>query len=78
MDCDSCPMPAREASLDADNRFAWHVYGRVVTRLSADLGIGGEVFRALTAGLEPDDVIDLAERLRLMYDVLSPPPKAET
>jgi hypothetical protein len=62
------------ASLDLDNADAWSVYGQLCSRFAVDFHLAPELMRHLTEGRAADDVIDLVERLAVVYDVLSPPP----
>ena len=71
-DCQTCPVPAAFAWLDADNVEAWRIYGQCCTRFAVDLGLVPVHFQALIAGMGPDAVDDLMQRLAVIHDVLSP------
>jgi hypothetical protein len=65
------------ASLDADNADAWAVYGQLCSRFAVDFNLAPALLRHLTEGRAADDVLDLVDRLAVMYDVLSPPPQRQ-
>jgi hypothetical protein len=65
------------ASLDADNADAWSVYGQLCSRFAVDFHLAPALLRHLTEGRAVDDVLDLVDRLAVMYDVLSPPPQRQ-
>lgn len=73
-DCETCEVADALASLDADNADAWRVYGQCLSRFAVDLGLVPVQFKALVSGRSDADVVDLMERLAVIYDVLSPPP----
>jgi hypothetical protein len=64
-----------DATLDAENRDAWRIYGQLCSRFAVDFGVAPDLLRALVDGWSPDDVVELMERLTVMYDVLSPAPQ---
>lgn len=74
-DCETCPVADALADLDGPNSEAWEFYKKVVTRLSADLYMGGVVLGSLTKGMDPDDFDDLWRRLTILYNALNPPRK---
>lgn len=76
-ECGTCPVLANLEGLDAENRQAWGLYKRIVTRLAADLYCGAEVLRRFTADVSNDDFPDLWERLSLLYSVLNPVEKKD-
>jgi hypothetical protein len=62
------------ADLDAENREAWALYRKVVTRLAGDLGTGGVVLERLTRELTQSEFDDTWRRLAILYHALNPPP----
>jgi hypothetical protein len=72
-DCEECPVAAALATLDTDNRAAWNLYRKVITRLSADLAAGGVVLDRLTRDLGSDDFDATWRRLMILYEAICPP-----
>lgn len=72
-DCDTCHVREVQATLDAENVEAWHLYHRLYGRMAVDLQLGPVLFPYLVAGWPAQDVLDLADRLAIVHDVLSPP-----
>jgi hypothetical protein len=73
-ECETCGVAAALATLDADNRAAWNLYRKVITRLSSDLAAGGVVLDRLTQDLTVDDFDAMWRRLTILYDAICPPP----
>jgi hypothetical protein len=74
-DCARCERYQQAALLDEPNRDAWGLYQQMARRFIVDLGIGPEVFRQLTAGRDPEDVVDRVARCAVIYDIFQPPPE---
>ncbi len=75
--CETCALAEKQATLDADNREAWDVYSRLCRRFSYDFHASTLLLERLTEHWPGSDVIDLLDRLSLMYDVLNPPRKTD-
>lgn len=76
-DCQSCAAADALDGLWPENRHAWTLYRRIVSRFTYDThSIGALIVRAMD-GLEPEDAFDLVERLSVIYQELVPPPKTE-
>jgi hypothetical protein len=73
-ECDTCPVAAALAGLDPANREAWAIFQKVVTRLTADLQVGGVVLERLTREYDGGEFDALWRRLGILYDILCPPP----
>jgi hypothetical protein len=74
-DCDTCPVADALEDLWSENAEAWRLFNQMATRFTADLHLGGEVFRRLTAEVvDAEDLGDLLDRLSLIYELLYPPP----
>ena len=71
-DCRSCVLIEHLTSLDADNQQAWEIYRACCNRFTQDLGAGSVVLDRLTQDMEPEDFVDVTDRLRLVYDILAP------
>jgi hypothetical protein len=61
------------ATLDPPSAEAWEIYGRLGSRFAVDFGLVPDVLRRLVAEWSDDDVLDLVDRLAVMYDTFSPP-----
>jgi hypothetical protein len=72
-DCTTCPLAAQQAALYRENVDAWHIFHTVGRRVVVQLGMGPEVFRQCVKDREPDEIVDLLDRLSLIHDVLDPP-----
>lgn len=68
-------MADAQATLDADNREAWGMYGRIVSRLTVDLHMAPVVFARAVDGMDSDEVLTLVDRLAVMHNILNPPPQ---
>ena len=73
-DCEDCELADMQASLDLANSDAFEAFRKLASRFVVDAGIGPCVFQALAQDRDRDDLLDLVERLRVIYDILSPPP----
>ncbi len=71
--CETCPVACQQATLDAANVEAWGLYHRMGNRFAVDFHLTADLFRGLVAGWPAEDVVDVLERLSVMYDTLSPP-----
>ncbi len=71
--CETCPVADAQGQLWTENAEAWGVFQRLAQRFVIDTHLGPSVFAALTADAEPDAVVDLVERLGVMYDIVAPP-----
>ena len=74
-DCDTCPLAASVQALDGSNAEAWSLYRRVYSRLNVEWGLVPDLFRRLVAGMDDDDVLELVDRLSLIFGILNPPPQ---
>lgn len=63
------------AELDAENRAAWELFERVVTRFTVETHTLGPVLMRMAEADDPDDLMDLMTRLSILYDAYYPPPK---
>lgn len=66
-------MARQQASLDRANGEAWGLFGRLQNRFAVDYRLMPDLFRAHIAGWPAEDVVDVLERLTIIYDVLCPP-----
>jgi hypothetical protein len=64
-------------TLDDDNRRAWTVFQQVAHRFVVDLHAGGTVLALALADLPASDALACVERLSIIYDTLSPPPRKD-
>lgn len=71
-DCDTCAVRAAVDALDDANAEAWAVFHRVYTRFIVDWHLVTERLRLETAGWSPQAVLDLFDRLAIIYDELAP------
>jgi hypothetical protein len=76
-DCETCPVANAQATLDETNREAWSVYRRVCQRFPYDFHAAPLLLDRLTEHWPASEVVDLLDRLALMYDVLNPPRRAD-
>jgi tetrahydromethanopterin S-methyltransferase subunit C len=64
----------RIEDLDPDNREAWQLFGRIVSRLTMDVpGLVTPIMDRMVADLASDDALDLLQRLSVIYDTVIPP-----
>jgi hypothetical protein len=64
----------RIEDLDPDNREAWQLFGRIVSRLTMDVpGLVTPILELIVADLASDDALDLLQRLSAIYDTVIPP-----
>jgi hypothetical protein len=74
LECETCPTRLKLQALDEKNADAWQRYHRVVGhRLVWDAQAGNWWFAQVFADVEPDDLDELMQRLRILYDVFQPP-----
>lgn len=73
-DCDQCPVRWQLEDLAAENVEAWVMFTRLSSRFLIDAHLIGDAFRHLTAGRDAEDILDILERLEVIYDILQPPP----
>lgn len=66
-------MSIAQGQLWTENQEAWIVFQRLAQRFVVDTGLSVPVFEAITDGSEPDAIVDLVERLGVMYDIVAPP-----
>jgi hypothetical protein len=59
--------------LDRANREAWGLYNRVASRFCHEWGLMAFRLTQETAGWDATDVVDLLDRLDLIFDALQPP-----
>jgi hypothetical protein len=74
-DCSACLLQQQVDALDEDNKEAWALYLSCCNRFTQDLQAGAVVLDRLTQHLSADEFRDMSERLRIIYDVVSPPRK---
>ena len=74
--CETCPVADALAALDDDaaNREAWAVFHRCVTRFTVDAHLAAVALSAAVKDWETDDVLDLIDRLGILYNAICPPP----
>ncbi len=72
-DCTVCPLAAAQAALWPENVEAWSLFERVSRRFVHEFKLGPDVMQHSLAGRDSDDVLDMVDRLTIIYDVLAPP-----
>lgn len=77
-DCLNCSVAEALDGLDKENREAWVLYRKVMTRFAVEVGTVPLIFDRLTAGMDPEDFGDLVTRCALIFDELNPIPVAAT
>lgn len=73
-DCDTCQVRTALDALSEENAEAWTLFHRLASRFLVDTHLVAEAFRLLTIDWASSDVLDLIERLNVLYDILLPPP----
>lgn len=71
-DCGTCTLLDRIHDLDSDNQRAWSLYRSCCNRFTQDLGAGALLLDRLTQDLGAEEFEELADRLRLLYDIVAP------
>ena len=74
-DCSACLLQEHSSALDTENQEAWALYRSRCNRFTQDLRAGAVVLDRLTQHLSAEEFSEMAERLRIIYDVVSPPKK---
>jgi hypothetical protein len=77
-DCEECPIADALDGLMPENASAWRIFHRLASRFLVDTHLTQAIFERLTAGWHEERVLDLAERLELIYSLLCPPPPHPT
>ena len=72
-DCETCLVRRAVDGLNDEDAEAWETFQRVYTRFTVDWQLVPDRLRLETAGWAPDDVLDLHERLAIIYHELYPP-----
>lgn len=72
-DCDGCVMAQELGALDRDNAEAWGLFHRVCGRFAHEAGLMGMRVNLETDGWPAQDVLDLLDRLEIIYHHLVPP-----
>lgn len=70
--CDECRLLSQMHELDGENQQAWSLYRSCCNRFTQDLGAGALLLDRLTQDLGAEEFSELTERLRLIYDIVSP------
>lgn len=71
-------MSEAQGQLWAENVEAWSVFQRLAQRFVVDTHLGPSVFAAVTDGTDPDEIVELVERLGVIYDIVAPPQQKQT
>lgn len=71
-DCATCPVRDALDGLYPENRQAWNLYSTVMTRFAHETQTTGWLLERVTRDLHPDDIVDLADRLAVVFDELNP------
>lgn len=71
-DCDSCEVATHLDTLDDDNREAWALYRACCNRFLADTQTIPVLLAKRTEDLDSEAFEELAERLRVIYDIVQP------
>jgi len=74
-DCSTCEYRQQLAALTRENAVAWDVWRLIGNRFAMDFSTGAWVLAAITRDWPAEDVQDLAQRLAVIYDIVSPPPE---
>jgi hypothetical protein len=62
-----------------ENAHAWRVYHQIVSRFGIDFGgVTAWLLDRVTDGMDPEDAVELVERLALIYDTLNPAPSTDS
>lgn len=73
-DCETCPVALAFEGLWPENRAAWGLSRRLLTRFTVDLHALPIALDRATRDLPAEDFLDLLDRLTMIYDALAPPP----
>jgi hypothetical protein len=65
-------------SLDEDNQRAWTIFQRLQSRFLLDHHASSVALDRLTRDLSHADCADLFDRLRVLYDIVCPPPERKS
>lgn len=65
-------MAAALDGLWPENRDAWHLYQRIVSRFTVDCQVLGPLLLRVVDGRDLDDALDVVQRLSLIYQELGP------
>lgn len=71
--CDDCPLAAEIDALVPENRYVWHLYQHLASRIAVDVHCGATVLQRLTSDLDADEFADVWKRLRMFYEMANPP-----
>ena len=72
-DCATCRMAQAQSVLRPENAEAWAIFQMMARRFVMEFQIGPEVLRQCVRDADPMDVVDLIERLSLIFDAVCPP-----
>lgn len=74
--CDQCAVAEALDGLWPENRRAWALSRRVLTRFTFETGCVALALERLTSECDPEDWADLLTRLAIIYDEVNPVPTA--
>ena len=74
--CETCEYRQQLTALTEENQVAWQIWRLIGSRFAMDFGTARWVLDATTRDWPADDVHDLAQRLAVIYDTVSPPPES--
>lgn len=72
-DCDGCAVREALDGLNAENAEAWEMFHRLASRFLVDAQLISTAFQQLMVGRDAADVLDVLERLEVIYDIVQPP-----
>lgn len=72
-DCQTCEMAHQVGTLGRANAEAWAIFQRVCGRFAHEAGLMSLRLTLETDGWPAQDVIDLLDRLEIIYDEVMPP-----
>lgn len=75
-DCETCAVAAHLDGLDADNKRAWDLTGRICTRMLGETRAIGPVLVRLLDDLDTEEMSDMVARVSIVYDAIIPRGKA--
>ena len=70
--CDTCPVSDAQQALWPENADAWAIFQRLAQRFVVDAGLTPMLLTALTTDRDPQETVDLLERLTELYDIVVP------
>lgn len=73
-DCDTCLVRIAVEELAPENGEAWNMFHHLAQRFLVDTHLTAKAFEALTADWDAERILDLLERLGIIYDIVMPPP----